>query len=64
MKFKVLVQPDEDGIFVAECPTLPGCISQGATRPEALSNIRDAIGGYVESLTKHGEPVPGLPSST
>ena len=58
MKFKVLVQPDEDGIFVAECPTLPGCISQGATRPEALSNIRDAIAGYIASLKKHGEPVP------
>ncbi len=58
MKFKVLVQPDEDGIFVAECPSLPGCISQGATRPEALSNIRDAIAGYIASLKKHGEPVP------
>ena len=58
MKFRIIVQPDEDGVFVAECPTLPGCISQGATRQEALTNIQDAIGGYLASLKKHGEPVP------
>jgi antitoxin HicB len=43
---------------VAECPTLPGCISQGKTREEAAANIRDAIHGYLHSLQKHGEPVP------
>ena len=43
MKFRVIIQQDEDGIFVAECPSLPGCISQGRTREEALKNIRDAI---------------------
>lgn len=58
MKFRVIVQPDEDGVFVAECPTLPGCISQGATRQEALTNIQDAISGYLASLKKHGEPAP------
>jgi predicted RNase H-like HicB family nuclease len=58
MKFKVLVQPDEEGIFIAECPSLPGCVSQGSTRSEALSNIRDAISGYIASLEKHAEPVP------
>lgn len=58
MKFRIIVQPDEDGVFVAECPTLPGCISQGATRQEALINIQDAIGGYLASLKKHGEPAP------
>ena len=58
MKFRIVVQPDEDGVFVAECPTLPGCISQGATRQEALTNIQDAIGGYLASLKKHGEPAP------
>ena len=62
MKFRILVQPDEDGVFVAECPTLPGCISQGVTRQEALTNIQDAIGGYLASLRKHGEPAP-LPIS-
>jgi predicted RNase H-like HicB family nuclease len=43
---------------VAECPALPGCISQGATRDEALLNIKDAIAGYLASLHKHGEPAP------
>ncbi|MEN9574132.1 MAG: hypothetical protein RL514_1987 [Verrucomicrobiota bacterium] len=57
MKFRIIVQPDEDGVFVAECPTLPGCISQGATRQEAFANIQDAIGGYLASLKKHGERV-------
>ncbi len=58
MKFRVIIQPDEDGVFVAECPTLPGCISQGNTRAEALTNIQDAIQGYLASLKKHGEAVP------
>ncbi|MEI7731460.1 MAG: type II toxin-antitoxin system HicB family antitoxin [Verrucomicrobiota bacterium] len=58
MKFRVLIEPDEDGVFVAECPALPGCISQGGTRQEALTNITDAIKGYLASLEKHGEPVP------
>ena len=58
MKFRVTVEPDEDGVFVAECPALPGCISQGKTRDEAMANIRDAIQGYVKSLKKHGEPIP------
>jgi predicted RNase H-like HicB family nuclease len=62
MKFRVLIEPDEDGVFVAECPTLPGCISQGKTRAEALANIKDAIDGYLASLRKHNEPVP-LPIS-
>lgn len=44
-------------MFVAQCPPLPGSISQGCTRDEALANIRDAI-GYLESLKKHNEPVP------
>jgi antitoxin HicB len=58
LRFRVLIEQDEDGIFVVECPNLPGCISQGATRAEALANIRDAIEGYLASLEKHGEPVP------
>ena len=53
-----MIEQDEDGVFVAHCPSLPGCISQGATRSEALANIREAIAGYVASLEKHGEPVP------
>ena len=58
MKYRVIVEQDEDGIFVAECPTLPGCISQGKTRKAALINIKDAIKGYLESLKKHNEPIP------
>ena len=58
MKYRVLVEQDEDGVFVAEVPSLPGCISQGDTRAEALENIREAIGVYLESLEAHGEPVP------
>ena len=58
MKFRVHVEADEDGVFVAECPTLPGCISQGDTREAALHNIKDAIAGYIFSLEKHGEAVP------
>jgi antitoxin HicB len=53
-----LIEQDEDGVFVAECPSLPGCISQGKTRKEALANIQDAIKGYLESLRKHNEPIP------
>ena len=58
MKFRVLIEPDEDGVFVAECPTLPGCVSQGTTRDEAITNIKDAIAGYLASLKKHNEPAP------
>ncbi|MDD4889423.1 MAG: type II toxin-antitoxin system HicB family antitoxin [Phycisphaerae bacterium] len=58
MKLRVLIEPDEDGQYVATCPTLPGCVSQGRTRLEARTNIVDAIKGYLASLAKHGEPVP------
>ena len=50
MKYRVLVEQDEDGIFVAEVPSLPGCISQGNTRKEATENIKEAIALYLESL--------------
>jgi len=55
MKFRVLVEADEDGVFVAECPTLPGCISQGETREAAVQNIKDAIAGYLASQARHGD---------
>jgi antitoxin HicB len=58
MRYRVIIEQDEDGVFVVECPTLPGCISQGATRDEAVVNIKDAIEGYIASLEKHGEAVP------
>ena len=58
MKFRVVVKPDEDGVFVAEVPSLPGCISQGKTREEALRNVQEAIQVYLESLEAHGDPIP------
>ena len=58
MKFRIVVEPDEDGVFVASCPSLPGCHSHGRTRDEARSNIREAIALYLESLREHDEPIP------
>jgi predicted RNase H-like HicB family nuclease len=58
MKYRVLVEQDEDGMFVAEVPSLPGCISQGETRADALLNIQEAIEAYLETLEAHGEPIP------
>ena len=60
MKYRRLIEQDEDGMFIAECPSLPGCISQGKTRQEAIKNIQDAIKGYLESLKKHNEPFLNL----
>lgn len=57
-KFRVLLYRDEDGAYVAEVPELPGCVSQGATRREALRNVREAIIGYLESLRAHGDRPP------
>lgn len=58
MWYRILIEQDEDAVFVAECPSLPRCISQGRSRKEALDNIQDAIKGYLESLRKHNEPIP------
>jgi predicted RNase H-like HicB family nuclease len=58
MKYRVFIEQDEDGIFVAEVPALPGCISQGNTREEAIQNIQEAISVYLESLKAHNEPIP------
>jgi len=58
MKYRILIEQDEDGVFVAQCPSLPGCVSQGKTRKQALQNIEDAIKGYVTSLDNHNEPIP------
>ena len=58
MKFRVLIEQDEDGVFVAEVPSLPGCLSQGQTRADALKNVQEAIEVYLESLKAHDEPIP------
>lgn len=55
---QLLISPGEDGYWVAECPSLPGCISQGKTRDEAISNIKEAIQGYIKALEQDGLPVP------
>ena len=55
---QVLIYPGEDGFWVAECPSLHGCISQGATKHEALVNIREAIELYIEVLEHDGYPIP------
>ncbi len=54
----MLIEQDEDGAFIATCPSLPGCVSEGNSREQARANIRDAIEGYVASLKKHGEAIP------
>ncbi len=55
---QVLIYPGEDGYFVAECPSLPGCISQGSTRLETIANIKEAIELYIEVLQAEGQPIP------
>jgi predicted RNase H-like HicB family nuclease len=55
---QVLLYPGEDGYWVAECPSLPGCLSQGQTKEEALTNIREAIEGYIAALHEDNLPVP------
>ncbi|MEA3439342.1 MAG: type II toxin-antitoxin system HicB family antitoxin [Chloroflexota bacterium] len=55
---QVIIYSGEDDYFVAECPSLPGCISQGKTRAEAIENIREAIQLYIEVLEERDQPVP------
>jgi predicted RNase H-like HicB family nuclease len=57
-KRKVLLYPGEDGYFVVEVPSLPGCITQGKTREEALTNVEEAIALYIEVLKNRGESIP------
>ena len=55
---QVIIYPGEDGYWVVECPSLPGCISQGKTKEEALTNIKEAISGYIAALKADNLPVP------
>lgn len=57
-EFEVVLTPEEEGGYSVSVPALPGCVSQGQTREEALAMIREAIEGYLESLEAHGDPVP------
>jgi len=56
MRFTIILEQDEDGVFVAECAQLPGCISQGRTESEAMANIEDAIRGCLEVRAEKGMP--------
>ena len=55
---QIILYPGEDNFWVAECPSLPGCISQGQTREEAIQNMREAIQGYISALEEDGLKVP------
>jgi predicted RNase H-like HicB family nuclease len=58
-EYEVVLTPEAEGGFSVTVPALPGCASQGETREEALSMIREGIEGYIESLVAHGNPIPG-----
>ncbi len=55
---EVVIFPGEDGYWVAECLSLPGCISQGETKEDAVANIKEAIQAYIAALEADGLPVP------
>ena len=55
---QIIIYPGEDGYWVTECPSLPGCISQGKTKEEAVTNIKEAIQGYISALEEDHFPIP------
>ncbi len=55
---QVILSPGEDGFWVAQCPSLPGCISQGDTKEKAVQNIKEAIAVYIDALEEDNLPVP------
>ena len=55
---QVVIYSGEDGYWIAECTSLPGCISQGKTKEEAIENIKEAIQGYIETLREDNLPIP------
>ena len=57
MKFMTTLERDEDGVWIAECPSIPGCVSQGQTREEALASIREAISLCLEVRAERGLPL-------
>jgi predicted RNase H-like HicB family nuclease len=57
MKLLITIYPDQDGVFIAECPSIPGCVSQGKTEEEAEQNIRDAIKECLEVRAEKGLPL-------
>ena len=57
MKFTTTIYRDEDGVWIAECPAIPGCVSQGETHDDALENIREAIIDCLEARAENGMPL-------
>ncbi len=57
MKFNVTLDRDEDGVWIVECPSIPGCVSQGQTREEAIENIKDAIAACLQVRAERGLPL-------
>ena len=58
LKYRVIIERDEDGILVARVPDLPGCATEGKTKRELMKNVKEAIQAYLEALKEHGDPVP------
>ncbi|MFM7477785.1 MAG: type II toxin-antitoxin system HicB family antitoxin [Microcystis aeruginosa] len=57
---QIIVDRDEDGYWIVECPSLKSCVSQGKTKEEALINIKEAIAGYIAALAEDGLPIPAI----
>ncbi|MGA2386731.1 MAG: type II toxin-antitoxin system HicB family antitoxin [Candidatus Bathyarchaeia archaeon] len=58
LRYRVIIEKDEDGVLIARVPDLPGCATEGNTKQELMKNVREAIQAYLEALKQHGEPVP------
>ena len=57
MKFNVIVEQDEDGVWITECPAIPGCVSQGETEQQAIDNIKEAVALCLEVRAEKGLPL-------
>ncbi len=57
MKFNIVIERDEDGIWISECPSIPGCVSQGNTKDDAIKNIMEAIHLCLDVRAEHGLPL-------
>lgn len=55
---QVIIYTEEDGYWVAECPSIPGCVSQGKSKEEVITNIKEAIQGYISALKEDSLPIP------
>lgn len=58
MQYRVIIERDEDGMYLAKVPDLPGCATEAKTKKELMKNVKEAIQAYLEALKKRGGPVP------